>query len=704
MAAPKNFYQRLSKIFRSGPSIERRVKGYDYKNFFGNQVIQNNYGYNSGSPGGFGRETSPFSSTGQYGILDRQARAAEFHEMENYPIIASALNITAEETVGGDDRGKSFHIFSKNTEIKRALEELFYDTLNLEFNLALWARNLIKFGDFFLYIEVVPDIGIIAGTPIPVTEVLREEGYDTEDPYAVRYKWVTRGNQYFENWQIAHFRLLGNDMYLPYGSSILDPARRTWRTLTMMEDAMLLYRIVRSSEKLVFFIDTGGMEANDIPSYMEGVKAALNTSSVIDSESGRMDGRYLPAAATENYYIPVRGSSDGTKIEQLAAGANTTAIEDIEFVQKKLFAALQIPKAYLTYDEDIGSKATLAQEDVRFSRRISFIQKTLIAELNKIAMIHLYARGFDGPDLANFELKLSNPSSIALQQRLELWASKFEIAEKAFETGLADREWVMRNILEFSTLDISSINDGIVRDKIREVEIDAIQAEEIVKRDIKTIDQFDPSNSYQMSGGDVERNKPIDQDQDINIGPSRETSSSILQRLHADREIEEENNFKIEYEAGQPVIKPSAFTRDKKNAKRRVGTRGRDNLANPDFKTMLNPRKDRSLKAVYTNIGESLGFTSGGDIDLDLDETVYNTVLTKEMSGILEKMDKSLGIQKIRAKSKILTEALENIDDDEEDELNNDDFELDIDLDDDETENEESENMEDVDISEFVED
>ena len=223
------FFQRLTRIFSSGPSVMRRVKGYDYRSYYDNDLIRGNYGYRAPFP--FGRENSPFSTLGAYGILDRTARYSEFAEMETEPIIAAALNVWSDEVAAGDERGTALHLYSKNPEIKKSLEELFFDVLNVDFNLRSWARNLVKYGDFFLYLEVIPDIGVVNVQPIPVNEMEREEGFDQNDPYSVRFKWLTRGNRYLENWQTLHMRILGNDLLLPYGVSLLEPARRVWRQL-----------------------------------------------------------------------------------------------------------------------------------------------------------------------------------------------------------------------------------------------------------------------------------------------------------------------------------------------------------------------------------------------------------------------------------------------------------------------------------------
>ena len=407
------FFTRLTKLFRSGPALTRRVKGYDYKSYYDNQLVRGNLGYRGPFP--FGRESSPFSVLGAYGILDRTARYSEFAEMEYQPEIAAALNIFADETAAGDEKGKAFHLYSKNPEVKKALEELFYDILNIDFNLRPWIRNLVKYGDFFLYNEVIPDIGIVNVQPIPVNELEREEGFDQRDPYAVRYKWITRGNRYLENWQITHMRILGNDLFLPYGTSILEPARRVWRQLVMMEDSMLVYRVVRSPERRVFYIDVGNVAPNDVPSFMEAVKQTMRSKDVVNRQDGRMDQRFNPLSIDEDYFIPVRGGQTGTKIETLAGGQNATAVDDVKYLQQKLFAAIQVPKPYLNFDENLSAKASLAQQDVRFSRTISVLQRVILSELNKMAMVHLYTKGFDGEDLIAFELRLSNPSTVAMQ-------------------------------------------------------------------------------------------------------------------------------------------------------------------------------------------------------------------------------------------------------------------------------------------------
>jgi len=457
----KNLFQRLTQLFRSGPVIRRKVKN------FSEPTASSAYEM-------FRRNQSDiYSSTvSAYGAFDRMSRYSDFSEMEATPEIASALDIYAEETVSQDERGQVLHIHSENRRIKELLETLFTDTLNIEFNLPMWTRNLCKYGDFFLFNDVHPNYGIVNAYPIPISEMEREEGYDPKDPMAVRFRWITRGNQVLENWQISHFRLLGNDAFLPYGSSVLESARRIWRQLILMEDAMLVYRIVRAPERRVFYIDVGNVPPEEIANVMEQAQTSLKRNRVTDKANGKMDLRYNPLAVDEDYFIPVRGGETGTKIDSLAGGSNAAAIEDVQYIQKKLFAALKIPKAYLGYDEEIGAKATLAQEDIRFSRTITRIQKVIISELNKIAMIHLYSHGYEGEDLLDFTLKLSNPSTIAQQQKLELISSRFDIAGKAPE-GIVDRRWVRKNIMGLSDEDIENVKEGRKKDKQEDAELEA---------------------------------------------------------------------------------------------------------------------------------------------------------------------------------------------------------------------------------------
>ena len=486
MADNRELFVKLTKLFRSGPTVRRKIK-------------QSGASTSPTSLEMFKKAHSDVynSTLSAYGSYDRMARYSDFSEMEATPEISSALDIYAEECVSPDVEGQVLNIRTDNRKIKGLLENLFYDVLNIEFNLVMWTRNLCKYGDFFLFNDISPDYGVVNAFPIPIAEIEREEGFDPDEMSAVRFRWISQGNRILENWQVSHFRLLGNDAFLPYGSSVLEGARRIWRQLILIEDAMLVYRIIRAPERRVFYIDVGNIPPENINEYLEQAQSSLKRNSVIDKSTGKVDLRYNPLSVDEDYFLPVRGGDTGTRIDSLAGGSNTNDIEDVQYIQKKLFAALKIPKAYLGYDEDIGSKSTLAQEDIRFSRTIQRIQKTLISELNKLAMIHLYCHGYTGEDLLDFNLYLSNPSSIAQQQKLELIRTKFEISAQAPE-GIVDREWIRKHVLDLTDDDIERIVEGRNKDKIEDMRVENVQLPE----NRNSQDEFAADGGGMEGGGD----------------------------------------------------------------------------------------------------------------------------------------------------------------------------------------------------------
>jgi hypothetical protein len=464
----RSLFRRLTRLFRSGPVVKRKVANFEQNKKTSSLSMQ-----------AFKKNQSQAYSSAMsaYGAYDRMARYSDFSEMEYTPEIAGALDIYAEETAAADEQGKLLHIYSDNSQIKKLLEELFYDTLNVEFNMTAWVRNLVKYGDFFLFNDVDPKYGVINTFPLPIAEIEREEGFDPKDPMAVRFRWVTQGNQILENWQITHMRLLGNDAFLPYGSSVLEPARRIWRQMILLEDAMMVYRIVRAPARRAFYIDVGNVPPEEIPNYMEQAQTSLKKSSIIDRDTGRVDLRYNPLSIDEDYFIPVRGSESGTKIGEV--GGQTVAgegVTDVEYIQKKLFAALKVPKAYLGYEEGLGSKATLSQQDIRFARSIARIQRTVLAEMNKLAIIHLYCNGYSGEDLLDFNLQLSTPSTISQIQKLELVKNRFETAATITGVaGMVDRKWIQKNILKLSDEELRAIKAGLINDKQQDLQIEATQ-------------------------------------------------------------------------------------------------------------------------------------------------------------------------------------------------------------------------------------
>jgi hypothetical protein len=378
----------------------------------------------------------------------RTERYVDFDQMEYTPEIASTLDIYADEMTTYSNLSPMLNIKCPNEEIRAVLTALFDQVINLQYNLFGWARTMCKYGDFFLYLDIDETFGVKSVIALPPAEIERLEGKDATNPNYLQYQWNSAGMT-FENWQVCHFRILGNDKYAPYGSSILEPARRIWRQLVLMEDAMMAYRIVRSSERRVFKIDVGSIPPQEVEQYMQKIVTQLKRHQVIDPDTGRVDLRYNPMSIEEDYFIPVRAGSV-TDIVSLAGAQNISAIDDIKYLRDKLFSALKIPHSYLTHGEGAEEdKTTLAQKDIRFARTIQRLQRVIIAELTKVGIIHLYTLGFRGDDLLGFALTLNNPSKISELQEMEHWKQKFDIAASATE-GYFSRRWVTEHIFGMS--------------------------------------------------------------------------------------------------------------------------------------------------------------------------------------------------------------------------------------------------------------
>ena len=379
---------------------------------------------------------------------NRYERYIDFDQMEYTPEIASALDIYADEMTTSTNLSPMLRIKCPNDEIKLVLDNLYNNILNIESNLFGWSRSLCKFGDFILYLDLDENLGIRNVISLPVDEIERIEGEDKSNPNYIQYQWNS-GGLTFENWQIAHFRVLGNDKYAPYGTSVLEPSRRIWRQLTLLEDAMMAYRIVRSPERRVFYIDVGNIAPQDVEQFMQRVTTQMKRNQLVDTTTGRVDLRYNPLSIDEDYFIPVRGGSS-SRVESLPGGTYTGDIDDVKYLRDKLFSALKVPMSYLSRgDGQTEDKATLAQKDIRFARTIQRLQRSVIAELEKIGLIHLYTLGYRGDDLISYKLVLNNPSKIAELQELEHWKQKFDIAGAATE-GFFSKRWISENVLGMS--------------------------------------------------------------------------------------------------------------------------------------------------------------------------------------------------------------------------------------------------------------
>ena len=375
----------------------------------------------------------------------------DYDAMDTDPIIGSALDIYADESTTKNEYGDVIQIKSTNENVREMLHNLFYDIMNVEFNLWPWIRNLVKYGDAFIALEIMPGKGIINVAPHSIYNVERLEGTDPNNPDYVKYKVEMDrfGKKEYEQYEMAHFRMLSDTNFLPYGKSMIEGARRIWKQLSLMEDAMLIHRIMRAPEKRVFKIDIGNIPPQEVDNYMQKIINKMKKTPFVNKDTGDYNLKYNIQNLTEDFFLPVRGSDSGTNIENLQ-GLEYAAIEDIEYLRGKLFAALRVPKAYLSYDENVNGKATLAAEDVRFARTIERIQRTVVSELTKIAIVHLAAQGIDDSEMTNFELTLTNASTIYEQEKVNLWSEKVRLASDVKALNMLSSDWSYHNVFGLS--------------------------------------------------------------------------------------------------------------------------------------------------------------------------------------------------------------------------------------------------------------
>ena len=416
----------------------------------------------------------------------RTSLYTDYEAMDTDAIIASALDIIADEATLKNEQGEVLHIKSSNEKTQRVLYNLFYEVLNVEFNLWSWIRTMCKYGDFYLHLDIAEKFGVYNALPFSVYDVQREEGSNPANPSYVRFKinlnqaygYATNTNRddYFENYEIAHFRLISDPSYLPYGRSYLEPGRKIFKQLTLMEDAMLIHRIMRAPEKRLFYVNVGNIAPNEVDGYMEKMKQRIKKTPYIDPQTGDYNLKYNMMNLTEDFYLPLRGNDTSTKIDTLK-GMEYTAIEDVAYLRDKLFAALRVPKAFLGYEKDLTGKATLASEDIRFARTVERIQRIVVSELTKIALVHLYTQGFDDAELTNFELSLTTPSIIYEQEKIALWKEKVELAGNIMDKSLLPTDWIYQNIFHFSEDQYAEFRNQTIEDKKRSFRISQIENE-----------------------------------------------------------------------------------------------------------------------------------------------------------------------------------------------------------------------------------
>ena len=416
---------------------------------------------------------------------------SDYEAMDTDPIIASALDVVADECLLRNDQGDMLTITSSDENVRRILNNLFYDVLNVEFNLWSWVRGMLKYGDFFLKLEISEKFGIYNVLPYSVYHISRFEGADPENPSKVYFTLDPDGNATssdpnyipkdgrgvirLENYEVAHFRLLTDTNYLPYGRSYIEPARKIYKQLTLTEDAALIHRIMRAPEKRTFYINVGQIPPNEVENFMQKTINTMKKTPYVGAD-GQYNLRFNMQNMMEDFYIPVRGGDNVTRVET-TPGLNYDGITDIRYYQEKLFSALKIPKAYLGYEGELSGKATLSAEDIRFARTVERVQRIIESELTKIAIVHLYTQGFTGESLSNFKIKLTTPSVLFEQEKIALLKEKVDLAGQMLDTGMFPTDYIYESIFGISEEDYSQMRNLVREDAKRSFRVSQIENE-----------------------------------------------------------------------------------------------------------------------------------------------------------------------------------------------------------------------------------
>jgi hypothetical protein len=369
--------------------------------------------------------------------------------MDAFPEIGAALDTYAEEACVTSDKGMVVNVYSKSDRIKSILEDLFVNRLNIQLTAPMIIRAMCKYGNQFMLLDIDHKNGVKGWKQLPVFNIERIEN-GIQNPYgagasiavngitkddadlSTQFIWLDDNNSQipFRDWQIAHFRLLTNSLYLPYGISVLNAARRHWRMLSLMEDMMLIYRLERSVERRVYKIFVGAIDDADVEAYVEQIANEFKRTPIIDPVTGQVDLRKNILGIDNDIFIPVRDENAPTPIDTLQAGQNMTALDDIKFVQNKVVTALRIPKSFLNFEDGVGDGKNLALMDIRFTRLVNRIQQAFLMELTKVASIHLFLLGFND-ELTNFSLTMNNPSTQAEGLEIENMQKKIDAVRDA---------------------------------------------------------------------------------------------------------------------------------------------------------------------------------------------------------------------------------------------------------------------------------
>ena len=409
--------------------------------------------------------------------LNRKRRYDEFEKMDEYPEITACLDIYADESTQKDLRNKRFIVRSEDKEVIKKVERLFK---RIRLDQIYWdiVRGTCKYGDTF--IEVVANAqdmtqGIMKVKILNPYYILRvEDKYghlktflqEIPERNINQGDWYNSQSKYIEldKNQIVHFRLHTSDpKFYPYGRSILSGAIRVYRSLRLMEDAMIVYRLSRAPERRIFYIDVGNLPSGKAEQFMETIKTRFKKEKF--NNQGKVDGRYNPLAVDEDFFIPIRGNQ-GTKVETLKGAENLGEVDDVKYFRDKLLATLKVPKDYIVeYDKSAERKANLDQLDVKFARVIQRIQQSVAQGLTLIARRHLEMQGMPQSTIQEMYIELPDGSDIFTKRKMSIDTQKAQTVALVMQSGLFPKEYIYKEFYDMNEADIKLVMEAAQKEQ-----------------------------------------------------------------------------------------------------------------------------------------------------------------------------------------------------------------------------------------------
>ena len=417
--------------------------------------------------------------------LNRKRRYRDYEEMDEYPEIGAAFDIYADDSTQKGTRSERWTIKSESDLVVDEVNRL-YDQLNMHKFLWDIVRNTVKYGDCFT--ELVLDVNkpeeglkkIKILNPNWILRVENEFGYlkkflqEIPDLQTIQYSEIgsstgmEKAVKYIEldKNQIVHFRLHTSDpIFYPYGKSIAALCHRVFRSLKMMEEAMMIYRLSRAPERRIFYVDTGNLPTSKAEMFIERLKQKFKKEKFYNSPKGTVDARYNPMSMDEDFFVPTKNGR-GTKIDTLPGATNLGEIEDVRYYRDKLLAALKVPKDYLVEkDQSPERKANLSQLDVKFARTIQRVQVDIETGLENIAKRHLQLKGFPAALIKKLRISLPEPSDMSAKRKLDIDEQKTRVIQAVQQLGLFSTESIYREFYDMTEEEISRMQGEIEEDQ-----------------------------------------------------------------------------------------------------------------------------------------------------------------------------------------------------------------------------------------------